>query len=81
MRKEFRNKIQEVLNQLYSFRILQPRAGMDCYQFIHDNFHKLNGKLYRPKSDGNYLVLALMKDEEQEFWSKLNVRHEVVKKN
>lgn len=80
VRKEFRNKIQEVLNQLYSFRILQPRAGMDCYQFIHDNFHKLNGKLYRPKSDGNYLVLALMKDEEQEFWSKLNVRHEVVKK-
>ena len=80
VRKEFRSRIQKNLNQLYSFRILQPRAGMDCYQFIQDKFHKLNGKLYRPKSDGNYLVLALMKNDEHDFWSKLNVRQEVVKK-
>ena len=50
VRKEFRNKIQSTLNQLYTFRTLQPRDGMDCYQFIQDNFQRLNGKLYRPKS-------------------------------
>lgn len=38
VRKEFRSKIQDTLNRLYTFRTLQPRDGMDCYQFIQDNF-------------------------------------------
>ena len=46
-RKEFRSRIQSTLNQLYTFRTIQPREGMDCYQFIQDNFQRLNGKLYR----------------------------------
>ena len=79
VRKEFRARIQNTLNQLYSFRILQPRTGMDCYQFIQDNFHKLNGKLYRPQSDKHYLILALMKDEGQNLWAQLKVNQEVVK--
>lgn len=70
VRKEFRGKIQDTLNGLYTFRTLQPRENMDCYQFIQDNFHRLNGKLYRPKTDGNYLILALMKDDRLSTWRK-----------
>jgi hypothetical protein len=46
---------------------LQPKAGMDCYGFIKDNFHKLNGKIYRPQENGNYLILALMKKEAKDI--------------
>lgn len=74
VRDVFRSKIQESLNRLYTFRTLQPRDGMDCYQFIQENFRLLNGKIYRPKANGNYLILALMRDEEQEIWDKLNVK-------
>lgn len=63
VRKEFRRSIQETLNKLYTFYTLQPKEGMDCYGFIKGNFHKLNGKIYRPEKDGNYLILALMKKE------------------
>ena len=80
VRKEFRNKIQRTLNRLYTFRTLQPREGMDCYGFIHENFHLLNGKIYRPKTDSNYLVLALMKDEELEIWKQLHIKTGNVKK-
>ena len=80
VRKEFRNKIQRTLNRLYTFRTLQPREGMDCYGFIHENFHLLNGKIYRPKTDSNYLVLALMKDEELEIWEQLHIKTGNVKK-
>lgn len=75
VRKEFRNKIQSTLNELYTFRVLQPRAGMDCYDFIQSNFHMLNGKIYRPKTTSNYLVLALLKSE-TDLWSKLKVKRE-----
>ena len=75
VRKEFRNKIQSTLNKLYTFRVLQPRAGMDCYDFIQSNFHMLNGKIYRPKTTSNYLVLALL-NSETELWSKLRVKRE-----
>lgn len=84
VRKEFRSRIQATLNHLYTFRTLQPRDGMDCYQFIQDNFQQLNGKLYRPKTNSNYLVLALMKDDETDMWNSLHVkpgtvRNEVVR--
>lgn len=67
VREEFRRSIQETLNKLYSFYILQPRADMDCYGYIKENFHKLNGKLYRPQKNGNYLILALMKKEAEKI--------------
>ena len=79
VRKEFRNRIQATLNQLYTFRTIQPREGMDCYQFIQDNFQRLNGKLYRPKADRNYLVLALMKEEEADMWVALHVKPETIR--
>lgn len=63
VRKEFRKSIQKTLNKLYNFYTLQPRGGMDCYDYIKENFHKLNGKIYRPQKEGNYLILALMKKE------------------
>ena len=67
VRKEFRKSIQETLNSLYNFYTLQPKAGMDCYGFIKENFHKLNGKIYRPQENGNYLILALMKKEAEDI--------------
>lgn len=79
VRKEFRSRIQDTLNRLYTFRTILPREGMDCYQFIQDNFQCLNGKLYRPKTDSNYLVLALMKDEEADIWKALHVKPETIR--
>ena len=54
VRKEFREKIQDTFNQLYTFRTIQPRDGMDCYRFLKENFSQLNGKLYRSKANKNY---------------------------
>lgn len=80
VRKEFRNKIQSILNRLYTFRTLQPRNGMDCYQFIQDNFQRLNGKLYRPKPNSNYLILALMKDEDTYIWKSLKIKSATIER-
>lgn len=76
VRKEFREMIQDTFNQLYTFRTIQPRDGMDCYRFLKENFSQLNGKLYRSKANKNYLVLALMKcdDNSKSIWNSLNVR-------
>lgn len=80
VRKEFRQKIQDTFNKLYTFRTIQPRAGMDCYQFLKENFSMLNGKLYRSKANKNYLVLALMRGDEegQKLWQSLNLKPSAV---
>lgn len=78
VRNEFRLRIQETLNKLYEFRVIQPRKGMNCYQYIKDNFHLLNGKLYRPCGSSNYLILALIRKENKELWANLKVRSEVI---
>ncbi|MBE6293962.1 MAG: LlaJI family restriction endonuclease [Bacteroidales bacterium] len=80
VRKEFCSRIQDSLNRLYTFRVLQPREGMDCYRFIQDNFHLLNGKVYRPKADGNYLILAVMKGDEPKLWKNLGIGIETISK-
>jgi len=82
VRKEFRKKIQETFNQLYTFRIIQPRAGMDCHQFLKENFSQLNGKLYRSKSNKNYLILALMKGDKDStnIWKTLNIKQSTIEK-
>lgn len=80
VRKEFRSKIQDTLNRLYTFRTLQPRKGMDCHQFIQNNFQRLNGKLYRPKTDSNYLILALMKEDESGIWKSLRIKSRTVER-
>lgn len=80
VRAEFRSKIQQTLNRLYTFRIIQPRVGMDCYKFLQENFSQLNGKLYRSGANKNYLVLALMKgdDDGKRLWKNLNMRSDVI---
>lgn len=82
VRKNFRQKIQETFNKLYTFRTIQPRAGKDCYQFLKENFSQLNGKLYRSKSNKNYLVLALMRgdDESKTLWQSLSLRQASIEK-
>lgn len=81
-RNEFRKKIQETFNKLYEFHVIQPRAGKDCYQFLKEKFSLLNGKLYRSKSDKNYLILALMKgdDESKKLWDELNISPNTIEK-
>lgn len=63
VRSMFRNQIQQTLDELYEFYVLTPKIGQDCYQFVKDNFHQLNGKLFRPKSDSDCLILALLKED------------------
>lgn len=78
VRQQFRTEIQTLLNEMYSFHVLQPRAGKDCYAFVKNNFSVLNGKVYRPYPDANYLILAELKDEPSEtrvkdLWEKAKV--------
>ena len=82
VRKEFRQKIQDTFNKLYTFRTIQPRSGMDCYQFLKENFSMLNGKLYRSKANKNYLVLALMRDGDnsQKLWHTLSLSQNTIEK-
>lgn len=80
VRKEFRKKIQDTLTELYTFITLQPRKGMDCYQFIQDNFQRLNGKIYRPKTDNNHLILALMNEKSPHKWAYLGINQDTFNK-
>ena len=66
VRKQFRKEIQTLLNDMYSFHVLQPKAKKDCYGFIKKHFSVLNGKVYRPYPEANYLVLAELKNEPSE---------------
>ena len=61
VRTIFREKIQKTLNDNYEFYILQPKTGMNCYEFVRRHFYEFNGKIYRPFKNANYLVLALMR--------------------
>lgn len=63
VQEEFRKKVQKTLNDHYEFHILQPRKDMDCYGYIKENFHQLNGKIYRPSESCDYLILAMMHDD------------------
>lgn len=63
VRSMFRYRIQQTLDELYDFYVLTPRSGQNCYQFVKDNFHQLNGKLFRPKPDSDCLILALLKED------------------
>lgn len=79
VRKQFRKEIQNLLNDIYSFHVLQPRAGRDCYGFIKKHFSILNGKIYRPYPNANYLILAELKKEPskknvQDLWNIAQVK-------
>lgn len=66
VREQFRKEIQTLLNDMYSFHVLQPKAQKDCYGFLKKHFSVLNGKVYRPYPEANYLVLAELKNEPAE---------------
>ncbi len=79
VREQFRKEVQSLLNDMYSFHVLQPKAGKDCYAFVKNNFSVLNGKIYRPYPTANYLVLAELKNKPenvsvQELWEKAKVK-------
>lgn len=66
VREQFRREIQALLNDMYSFHVLQPKAQKDCYDFVKKHFSVLNGKVYRPYPEANYLVLAELRNDSQE---------------
>ena len=66
VRDQFRKEIQTLLDDMYSFSVLQPKAKKDCYGFVKKHFSVLNGKVYRPYPEANYLVLAELKGEPEE---------------
>lgn len=66
VREQFRKEIQTLLNGMYSFHVLQPKAKKNCYGFVKKYFSVLNGKVYRPYPEANYLVLAELKSEPTE---------------
>lgn len=81
VRQQFRTEIQTLLNEMYSFHVLQPIAGKDCYAFVKNNFSVLNGKIYRPYPDANFLVLAELKSDPkkenvQKLWKDAKVNAE-----
>lgn len=58
----FRDKVQSELDQLYNFYVLRPRyEGWQEYLKLH--FHELNGKIYRPCEDCDYIIMALLKQD------------------
>ena len=62
VKEAFRNKAQERLDALYDFHVLSPKEyGWEDYITTH--FHELNGKIYRPTEDSNYIILALLKND------------------
>lgn len=77
VRKEFRQRVQQTLNKMYSFRKLQPIEGSNWEEYIKQNFQALNGKIYRPYDSCPYLVMALMKNdaEAQTLFDSLKVKH------
>ena len=59
VRKLFRKKIQDALEEKYKFYAMTPKPGLNHEKYLRENFQELLGKVYRPFDDTNYLSLAL----------------------
>ena len=59
--KEFRQKISEMLNSEYDFAVLEPCNGYSLQQTVDINFKLLNGKIFRPYDDRDFVILSLEK--------------------
>lgn len=59
VRKLFREKIQDALEEKYKFYAMTPKPGLNHEKYLRENFQELLGKVYRPFDDTNYLSLAL----------------------
>ena len=66
VRKLFREKIQDALEEKYKFYVMTPKPGLNHEKYLRENFQELLGKVYRPFDDTNYLSLALDKQKESE---------------
>ena len=66
VRKLFREKIQDALEEKYKFYAMTPKPGVNHEKYLRENFQELLGKVYRPFDDTNYLSLALDKQKESE---------------
>lgn len=65
-RKEFRRAIIEVLKEKYDFTILEPREEYSLKRAVEINFKRLQGKIYSPFEEGNFVLMALDKEATEE---------------
>lgn len=66
VRKLFREKIQDALEEKYKFYAMTPKPGLNHEKYLRENFQELLGKVYRPFDDTNYLSLALEQKEDND---------------
>lgn len=66
VRKLFREKIQDALEEKYKFYAMTPKPGLNHEKYLRENFQELLGKVYRPFDDTNYLSLALDQMEDND---------------
>ena len=79
VRKLFREKIQDALEEKYKFYAMTPKPGLNHEKYLRENFQELLGKVYRPFDDTNYLSLALdQKEDNDTLLTKLQKDYYVV---
>ncbi|WP_449018760.1 restriction endonuclease [Prevotella jejuni] len=79
VRKLFRKKIQDALEEKYKFYAMTPKPGLNHEKYLRENFQELLGKVYRPFDDTNYLSLALdQKEDNDTLLTKLQKDYYVV---
>lgn len=62
----FRENIQKLLSNHFSFRAMTPKPGVVAENFLAENFQALNGKVFTPYADDaerTYYSLVLQKPE------------------
>lgn len=64
IRETFKKNVQDELNRLYTFSILRPKY-INWQDYIKLHFHELNGKIFRPDESRNYLIMALLKSDDE----------------
>ena len=74
VKKEFRKKIIEGLNQEFQFYVMTPREHVNGQEVLQQNFKEIMGKVFKPYPDGKngqkYYSLALEKPKNIE-----NLKH------
>lgn len=63
VRAMFREQIQKMLQEQYSFYAMEPRPHVDGPGFIKEHFKELLGKVYAPYKGNEILSLALDKND------------------
>ena len=66
VREKFRESIQRMLEDHYSFYAMQPHEGVDVEKYFREHFKTTLGKTYTPFDSDNIFSLALEGDQESE---------------